>query len=135
MNLILLFADDFIAPPQADEADARVMRGRVRLTGRRLEHVREIHRAELGDELCVGLVNQRIGRGVICNLDDQCPWAPLSATRCVEEYQTEYGPRHHARWRGSFFCRCESSYGPVLIDRRSSLTHTEALHRTSSILL
>ena len=41
MNLILLFADDFVA------AD------RVLLTGRRLEHVRQVHRAAAGDELRV----------------------------------------------------------------------------------
>jgi 16S rRNA (uracil1498-N3)-methyltransferase len=58
MNLILLHADDFIA-------DAR-----VRLTGRRLEHVANIHRAKIGDSLTIGIENGRIGRGVIARLDD-----------------------------------------------------------------
>jgi RsmE family RNA methyltransferase len=58
MNLILLHPDDFIA-------DAR-----VRLTGRRLEHVANIHRANLGDALTVGIENGQIGRGVITRLDD-----------------------------------------------------------------
>ena len=58
MNLVLLFPGDFIAE------------SRVRLTGRRLEHVTNIHRAAVGDSLTVGLENGRIGRGVIARLDD-----------------------------------------------------------------
>lgn len=53
MNLILLFDDDFLS-------DAR-----VRLTGRRLQHVRDVHRAEVGESLVVGGANGRIGRGTI----------------------------------------------------------------------
>ena len=58
MNLILLFDDDFL-----DES-------RVRLAGRRLEHVTNVHRAVIGDELVVGVAGGRIGRGVITRLDD-----------------------------------------------------------------
>jgi len=57
VNLILLFDDDFIAEL------------RVRLTGRRLEHVSNVHRGALGDELVVGIANGRIGRGTITRLD------------------------------------------------------------------
>jgi RsmE family RNA methyltransferase len=57
MNLVLLFDDDFI--------DAR----RVRLGGRRLEHVRTVHRAGVGDTLRVGRLNGRVGDGVITGLD------------------------------------------------------------------
>jgi RsmE family RNA methyltransferase len=57
VNLILLFDDDF--------CDA----SRVRLTGRRLRHVTEVHRATLGEELVVGIANGRIGRGTITRLD------------------------------------------------------------------
>lgn len=60
MNLILLFPEDFI-----DED------GRVRLTGRRHQHILSIHKAKLGDELCVGLVNGKIGTGRIITLDHQ----------------------------------------------------------------
>lgn len=58
MNLILLFQDDF-------ENNS----GRVRLTGRRLTHVLQVHRAAAGDLLCVGLVNGRIGTGRVVSLD------------------------------------------------------------------
>ena len=58
MNLILLQPEDFIAE------------SRVLLTGRRLEHVANIHRAKLGDTLTVGIENGKIGRGVIARLDD-----------------------------------------------------------------
>jgi 16S rRNA (uracil1498-N3)-methyltransferase len=57
MNLILLLDADFIA------AD------RVRLAGRRLQHVRDVHRAAAGDELMVGVANGRIGRGRVTRLD------------------------------------------------------------------
>ncbi|HYC62142.1 MAG TPA: 16S rRNA (uracil(1498)-N(3))-methyltransferase [Thermoanaerobaculia bacterium] len=57
MNLILLFEDDFI--------DDR----RVRLAGRRLEHVAHVHRAAVGDVLIVGVAGGRIGRGQIARLD------------------------------------------------------------------
>jgi 16S rRNA (uracil1498-N3)-methyltransferase len=58
VNLILLFDDDFL--------DA----SRVRLTGRRLQHVRDVHRAAVGESLVVGVANGRIGRGTITSLDD-----------------------------------------------------------------
>jgi len=53
MNLILLFQDDFI--------DNTI----VRLQGRRLKHVLEVHRASVGDELCVGVLNGQIGVGKV----------------------------------------------------------------------
>ena len=59
MNLILLFDDDFCAPSA------------VRLTGRRLQHVRNVHRAAVGEELTIGVMNGRIGRGTITRLDDE----------------------------------------------------------------
>jgi RsmE family RNA methyltransferase len=58
VNLILLFDDDFISD------------SRVRLTGRRLQHVRDVHRAAAGESLTVGIANGRIGRGTITNLSD-----------------------------------------------------------------
>jgi 16S rRNA (uracil1498-N3)-methyltransferase len=57
VNLILLFDEDFI--------DDR----RVRLTGRRLEHVTNVHRASVGDALVVGVAGGRIGRGAVTRLD------------------------------------------------------------------
>lgn len=57
MNLILLFPEDFI-----DEHH-------VRLTGRRLDHVANVHRAAAGDTLTVGVIEGRIGRGEITLLD------------------------------------------------------------------
>jgi len=78
MNLILLFEDDFVAP------------SRVRLTGRRLQHVTNVHRAAVGDELVAGVANGRIGRGTITRLDrdalemeialDRDPPPPLPVT-------------------------------------------------------
>jgi len=79
MNLILLFQDDFV-----DDS------GRVRLQGRRLKHVIEVHRAASGDELRVGVLGGRIGIGKITQLDrsllemtvqlDRMPPPPLPAT-------------------------------------------------------
>ena len=58
MNLILLFPDDMVT-------DAR-----ARITGRRLRHVLEVHRAGVGDELVVGLLGGRIGTGRVTRVDD-----------------------------------------------------------------
>ena len=51
MNLVLLFDDDFVNDRQ------------VRLTGRRLDHIRNVHRASSGDDLVVGLAGGKIGTG------------------------------------------------------------------------
>lgn len=58
MNLILLFQNDFI-----DNTN------RVRLQGRRLRHVLDVHRAQTGDSLRVGLLGARMGFGRILALD------------------------------------------------------------------
>ena len=59
MNLIILFKEDFI--------DDNI----VRLKGRRLKHVLKVHRAEVGDELRVGILNGDIGKGKILNLNKE----------------------------------------------------------------
>ncbi|OLU27839.1 16S rRNA (uracil(1498)-N(3))-methyltransferase [Pseudomonas sp. PA15(2017)] len=78
MNLLLLEDGDFIA------AD------RVRLSGRRLTHLNEVHRAENGDTLRVGRLGGQTGRGQLLQLDgasaelqvafDQPPPAKLPIT-------------------------------------------------------
>ncbi|SDI72556.1 RNA methyltransferase, RsmE family [Pseudomonas flavescens] len=78
MNLLLLEDGDFIA------AD------RVRLDGRRLIHLHEVHRAESGDTLRVGRLGGDMGRGQLLQLDangaelqvsfDQPPPAKLPLT-------------------------------------------------------
>ena len=57
MNLVLLFEEDFLTA------------GRVRLEGRRFTHMTEIHRATLGDSLAVGVLNGRMGHGIVTHLD------------------------------------------------------------------
>lgn len=59
MNLILLFKDDFTDGEK-----------KVRLVGRRLRHVLEVHRAKAGDELSVGLEGSGIGTGTVTRIDD-----------------------------------------------------------------
>lgn len=59
MNLIILFEDDFIN------------NNKVRLTGRRLNHVLSVHRAEIGDTLKVGFLNDKIGKGLITKLNSE----------------------------------------------------------------
>jgi 16S rRNA (uracil1498-N3)-methyltransferase len=58
MNLILLFPEDFVGEI------------RVRLEGRRLRHVKDVHRAAVGDELNVGLSGGLMGRGKVVKLRD-----------------------------------------------------------------
>jgi RsmE family RNA methyltransferase len=54
---VLLLPEDLVAPDRA------------RLTGRRFEHVREVHRAKVGDDLAVGLLDGAMGRGRVLRLD------------------------------------------------------------------
>jgi 16S rRNA (uracil1498-N3)-methyltransferase len=58
MNLVLLEPADFLDENQ------------VRLQGRRLQHIRNIHRVERGSELRVGVVNGKTGTGRIDLIDE-----------------------------------------------------------------
>ena len=78
MNLALLFAADFISTDT------------VRLSDRRLEHLRSIRKIAVGDSVPVGQVNGNIGVGRVTNLTahfaelhvslDRAPPAPLPLT-------------------------------------------------------
>jgi RsmE family RNA methyltransferase len=57
MNILILREADFTGPSQ------------VRLTGRALRHVTEVHRAAAGDDLAVGLLEGGLGRGLVTRLD------------------------------------------------------------------
>lgn len=59
MNLVLVFAEDF-------SGDSVVV-----LRGRRADHVRDVHRAAVGDELVVGVAGGRIGRGKVVRLGEE----------------------------------------------------------------
>ena len=59
MNLVLLEYEDFIRED------------RVRIHGRRLEHVLKVHRTTVGNELRVGVIGGKTGVGRIDQLDDQ----------------------------------------------------------------
>jgi 16S rRNA (uracil1498-N3)-methyltransferase len=59
VNLVLLFNEDFI--------DSR----RVRLEGRRLKHILEVHKVKTGDELRVGLVGGLAGSGRITSFNKE----------------------------------------------------------------
>jgi len=58
LNLLLLLPEDLAAPDRA------------LLSGRRLAHVRDVHRARVGDELTVGLLGGAMGRGRVLRLDE-----------------------------------------------------------------
>lgn len=69
MNLILLFCEDFIAPFDKTSSST----GRVALQGRRLQHIQNVHKSAIGDTLSVGLLNGKIGQGIIISLStDVC---------------------------------------------------------------
>ncbi len=76
MNLILLNHDDFIAED------------RVRLTGRRLAHIRTVHRAELNAELRVGLLNGKVGYGIITQIDTDF----VELTTSIDQSPPEFLP-------------------------------------------
>ncbi|MEA2013195.1 MAG: 16S rRNA (uracil(1498)-N(3))-methyltransferase [Verrucomicrobiota bacterium] len=56
MNLLILFKDDFI-----DENTALI-------SGRRFSHIRNIHRSNCGDSMNVGLLNGKIGTGILISI-------------------------------------------------------------------
>lgn len=58
MNLLLLEPGDCVEP------------GLARLSGRRLQHVQEVHRAVVGESLRVGLLNGLMGSGEIIALSE-----------------------------------------------------------------
>ena len=58
MNLLLLEEQDFIAPE------------RVRLSGRRLQHMLQVHQVQLGTSLRVGQVDGLMGEGRVLELSD-----------------------------------------------------------------
>ncbi|WXL26277.1 16S rRNA (uracil(1498)-N(3))-methyltransferase [Ectopseudomonas mendocina] len=66
MNLLLLEEADFVAPDRA------------RLSGRRLKHMLEVHRAESGDSLRVGKLGGLMGQGQLLHLGSE--YAELSVT-------------------------------------------------------
>jgi len=59
MNLVLLLPEDLVSPDRA------------RLVGRRRQHVSEVHGARVGNELAVGLLDGKMGRGRVLRLDDE----------------------------------------------------------------
>jgi len=59
VNLLLLFAQDFISPD------------RVRLTDHRLQHLLSVKKIKVNERLTVGLVNDRIGWGTVIAVDDR----------------------------------------------------------------
>lgn len=59
MNLLLLSADDLINPQQAV------------VTGRQLQHIKQIHRSQEGDSLAVGLINGSMGVAQITELTSE----------------------------------------------------------------
>ncbi|KNF07944.1 ribosomal RNA small subunit methyltransferase E [Gottschalkia purinilytica] len=68
MNLIILFESDYIEERK------------VRLTGRRFEHIISVHRASIGDRLRVGMLNGKIGEGYITQLNDNFLEMEISLT-------------------------------------------------------
>ncbi|SEA30312.1 16S rRNA (uracil(1498)-N(3))-methyltransferase [Microbulbifer marinus] len=59
MNLIILERDDFVEP------------GIAKLRDRRLLHIQQVHRAAVGDQLRVGLLDGKIGTGEVVSLSSE----------------------------------------------------------------
>lgn len=66
MNLILLEQDDFISANTAH------------LTGRRLDHVLLVHRAQIGDNLRVGVLGGLMGEGHVTRVDETGLWLAIN---------------------------------------------------------
>lgn len=63
MNLILVEANELKGQGFTDAV------GRVRLTDRRADHIRDVHKAQVDDLLKVGLLNGSIGQGRVVSID------------------------------------------------------------------
>ena len=83
MNLILVAPSDIVTPRSADTPFLK-----VRITDqRRLRHLHDVHRAQVGDRFSMGVLNGGMGRGTLIALDsheacfeltlDTLPPAPL----------------------------------------------------------
>ncbi|HEY6131708.1 MAG TPA: 16S rRNA (uracil(1498)-N(3))-methyltransferase [Halioglobus sp.] len=59
LNLLLFTASDRVGP------------GRIAVRGRRLQHLRQVHRATVGDTLRVGEIDGLTGEGEILEIDDE----------------------------------------------------------------
>lgn len=70
MNLLLLEDADFVT-------DDRVV-----LSGRRLRHLQEVHRAAVGDRLRVGRLGGMMGEGRLLRLDTDCAELNLDSALC-----------------------------------------------------
>ena len=68
MNLILLFETDLIA------ADTAVIRDR------RFQHISTVHKAEEGQSLKVGMLNGRMGTGIVTELTEQAVTLQIDLT-------------------------------------------------------
>jgi RsmE family RNA methyltransferase len=73
MNLLLLTPSDFISED------------RVRLAGRALQHVREVHRAMEGDSLRVGLINGQMGEARILSITKESLEMDVALTEAPPE--------------------------------------------------
>ncbi len=60
MNLLLLEKKDYIGP------------GRVQVSGRRFEHIKKVLKAETGTRLSCGLINDRLGKARVIDLNHNC---------------------------------------------------------------
>lgn len=60
MNLLLLREEDFVSDD------------RVQLRDRRLQHLVQVHQAQVGDQLKVGLLGGLMGQGQLLSLTDKC---------------------------------------------------------------
>ncbi len=69
MNLVLLFPDDFID-------DTHVV-----LRGRRRDHILNVHRIQVGDDLSVGLANGPLGKGRVTAADNSAIQLSVTLTQ------------------------------------------------------
>lgn len=69
MNLILVTDEDFLPKDTSENTSRDTSAETVVLRGRRFEHIRSVHRAQVGDQLRVGRLNGKMGSGRIVRMD------------------------------------------------------------------
>ncbi len=80
MNIILVTKEDFTSQNSTQLNGSLVLIGTVILNDRRFKHIKEVHKAEAGDKLRVGILHGNTGLGKVIEISEKSVTLELSLT-------------------------------------------------------